>query len=128
MPITQAFIVLAADGDFDVYGLRQIPKGTVIGRDAQRFRVVGETWVQPPKTRLTASELEQWRRQLEAAGHTVTTGPFWTDPDMLQKSDEAIRRGETIPLKDFFDELRRRADGPGCREDRQLESVTPPPQ
>jgi hypothetical protein len=126
MAVTQGFLVLQTNGEFDVYSVGQFPKGTVVGRDALRFRVVGESWVQPPKTHLTGAELEQWRRQLEEAGHSVTVGPFWTDPDMLERSLAEIARGETVPLREAFDEIRRRADERSRSEDRRLESVEPP--
>ena len=55
-------------------------------------------------------ELEEWCRHLEDSGRTVTMGPFWRDPEMLERSLASIARGETIPLREAFDELLREAD------------------
>src|SRR6266536_1481765 len=123
----QEFLVIEAGGDVAVYAPRQFPLGTPIDRDAKRLGVSGSSLVTPPKVHFIATEFDQWRRQLEGAGYTVTLGPFWTDADMLAKSDEAIRRGETISLEDFRDELLRRVGGAGREEDQRLEPVEPPP-
>ena len=128
MTYTHAFLVIETetDGTFGVYSIRQFPQGTVVGRDARRLRVVGESPVGPPKLYLTGAELDQWCRQLEASGHTVTIGPFWTTPDLLERSLKEAERGKTIPLREAFDELCRRADERDRAKNRRLEAVEPP--
>lgn len=127
MTYTHAFLVIETetDGTFGVYSIRQFPKGTVVGRDARRLRVVGESPVSPPKLHLSGAELEQWCRQLEDSGHTVTIGPFWTTPDLLESSLAEAARGETIPAKEFFDELCRRADERDRAKNPGMEPVEP---
>jgi hypothetical protein len=126
MTFTQEFLVLETEGTFGVYGVRQFPKGTVVGPDARRLRVVGDSPVSPPQRHLSGAELDQWCRQLEDSGRTVTIGPFWTTPGLLERSLEEAARGETIPLKEAFDELCRRADERDRAKDRRLASVEPP--
>ncbi len=48
MDVTQEFLVLPSNGTVFIYGVRDFPSGTAIGRDAQRLRVVGPVWVRPP--------------------------------------------------------------------------------
>jgi hypothetical protein len=127
MQCKHEFLVLEAAGDIAVYPPHQFPLRTPIGRDAKRLGIYGTSFVLPPKIHLTPSEFDRWRTRLEGEGYTVTIGPFWTDPDMLEKSEEAGRRGETITLEEFRNELLRRAGGAGCEEDRRLESAEPPP-
>jgi hypothetical protein len=122
----QEFLVIETDGDIAVYTPRTFPTGTPIGRDAKRFGVDGPSLVRPPKTHLTAAEFDQWRSQLEEEGYTVTLGLFWRDPDMLAKSAEAIRRGETVPLKEAFDELLREADRRRQAKDQRMEALESP--
>src|SRR4051812_13209106 len=126
MTFTQEFLVIETAGTFAVYGVRQFPKGTVVGRDARRLRVVGESPVSPPQLPLSGPELEEWCRQLEDSGRTVRMGPFWRDPEMLERSLASIARGETIPLREAFDELCRRADERDRAKNRRMESVEPP--
>jgi hypothetical protein len=126
MTYTQELLVLQTDGTFRIYRVRDFPKGTVVGRDARRLRVVGESLVDPPQLPLTGPELDQWCRQLEDSGRSVTLGPFWTDPGRLERSLEQAERGETIPLKEAFDEIRGRTDERDRANNRRLESVEPP--
>jgi hypothetical protein len=125
MTFTQEFLVLETDGTFGVYGVRQFPKGTVVGTEARRLRVVGDSPVSPPQHHLSGAELEQWCRQLEDSGRAVTMGPFWTTPSLRERSLEEAVSGETIPLKEAFDELCRRADERDRAKDRRLASVEP---
>jgi hypothetical protein len=119
----QEFLVIERDGDIAVYTPRTFPMGTPIGRDARRLGVDGPSRVRPPKIHLTAMEFDQWRHQLEEAGYTVTLDLFWGDPDRLARSVEAVRRGETVPLKEAFDELLREADRRSQAEGQRMESL-----
>jgi hypothetical protein len=126
MTFTQEFLVIETAGTFAVYGVRQFPKGTVVGRDARRLRVVGDSPVSPPQLHLSGPELEEWCRHLEDSGRTVTMGPFWRDPEMLERSLASIARGETIPLREAFDELLREADRRCQAEDQRMEALKSP--
>src|SRR5512135_3613180 len=92
MQCKHEFLVLEAAGDIAVYPpSHQFPLRTPIGRDAKRLGIYGTSFVLPPKIHLTPSEFERSRSQREGEGYTVTIGPFWTDPDMLEKPEEAAR-------------------------------------
>ena len=123
MAITQEFLILEDGDTVGVYAPRDFPRGTVIGRDAKRLRVVGETGVRPPGLRLARPEFDRWRHQLEEAGHSVTLGPFRTNPEMLTKSAADFRREEFLPLRDAFDELLRHAEGRRQADDRPMGPV-----
>jgi hypothetical protein len=120
------FLVLETAGDIAVYPPHQFPLGTPIGRDAKRLGISGTSFVLPPKVHLTPSEFDQWRTQLEGEDYTVTIGPFWRNPDLWETSLAEIERGETIPLREAFDEIRRRGDERSRARDRRLESAEPP--
>ena len=55
MDVTQEFLIIPSNGSVLIYGVRDFPSGTAIGRDAQRLRVVGPVWVRPPDPELTES-------------------------------------------------------------------------
>ena len=124
-PREEFLVIETADG-VAVYTPLQYPLEVPIGPDAQRLGVHGPSLVYPPRIHLTRAEFDDWRRQIESEGYTVTLGPFWRDPDMLAQGLEAVRRGDTISLEDFRNELLGRADGAGREEDRPLEAVEPP--
>jgi hypothetical protein len=126
MTYTQRFYVIETDGKFRVYRIRDFPNGTIIGPEARRLRVFGESPVDPPQHPLTGPELYQWCRQLEASGRSVTLGPVWTDLGMRERSLKEAERGESIPLKEAFDEIRRRTEERDRSRNRRLESVEPP--
>ena len=83
MELTQEFLVLQSNGDVAVYTVKQFPRGTPIGPDAQRLRVVGPSRVEAPGIHLTPREFDHWRQELEREGRQVTLGPFWTNPAPL---------------------------------------------
>jgi hypothetical protein len=111
MELTQEFLVLESNGDVAVYTVVQFPRGTPIGPDAQRLRVVGPSRVEPPRIHLSRLEFDQWRVELEQAGRQVSLGPFWTSPDAFLPLEELRRRGVRFrPLEEVRDELLREAD------------------
>ena len=92
MDVTQEFLVLPSNGTVFIYGVRDFPSGTAIGRDAQRLRVVGPVWVRPPDPKLTEAQWQDWQAQLQTAGFSVTVGPFWTSsPSGRSQPLEAVR-------------------------------------
>ena len=97
MDVTQEFLVLPSNGAVLIYGVRDFPSGTAIGRDAQRLRVVGPVWVRPPRPELTKAQWESWQNQLRSAGFSATVGPFWT----------STPSGHFQPLEAVLDELLR---------------------
>jgi hypothetical protein len=101
----QEFLIIETSNDIAVYSPSTFPLGTPIARDARRLAVDGPLMVHPPKIHLNRAEFDQWRRQLEAEGNKLTIGPFWRHPELWEESMEAIRRGETISLEDFRNEL-----------------------
>jgi hypothetical protein len=119
----QEFLILETDGGVAVYSPRTFPIGTPIGRDARRLGVNGPSLVRPPKVEMSEAEFDAWRQQVEGAGFTVTLGPFWRNPVSLEQAEEAIRRGETMPLKEAFDELLREAERREQEEDRRMEAL-----
>ena len=108
METLQEFLILESDGDVAVYRPSTFPRGTQIGPDAQRLRVVGPSRVEPPRIQLTRLEFDRWRQELESAGRQVTLGPFWTGPYAFLPLEEIIRRGATFrSLEEVRDELLR---------------------
>jgi hypothetical protein len=99
MDVTQEFLVLPSNGAVLIYGVRDFPSGTPVGRDAQRLRVVGPVWVRPPRPELTESQWESWQAQLQSVGFSVAIEPFWTSSPS----------GRSQPLEAVLDELRRSA-------------------
>ena len=81
MDVTQEFLVptLERDGVL-IYGVRDFPSGTAIGRDAQRIRIVGPVWVRPPRPELTEAQWENWQAQLRV-GRLLGDGRTVLDVD-----------------------------------------------
>jgi hypothetical protein len=117
------FLVIETGEDVAVYAPSQFPLGTPIGPDAKRLGVDGPSPVQPPAIHLTRPDFDRWRRQLEGEGYSVTLGPFWRNRVSREEAEEAIRRGDTIPLKEAFDELLREAELRRQAVDRRVEAV-----
>ncbi len=111
MEVRQEFLVLESDGDVAVYAPSDFPLGTPIGRDAKRLRVAGATRVRPPRVHLTCREFEDWRKELESEGRSVSLGGFWSNPEAVFDTDDVVSHGNFRPLEDVRDELLRRADG-----------------
>jgi hypothetical protein len=126
MERTQEFLILPSNGDVAVYTVRQFPRGTPIGPDAQRLRVVGPSRVEPPGIHLTHLAFDRWRHELESEGRRVTLGPFWTSPEAFLPLEEIIRRGNSRSLEEVRDELLREADERSARENERMESVELP--
>ena len=79
MDVTQEFLVLPSNGAVLIYGVRDFPSGTPVGRDAQRIRIVGPVWVRPPRPELT-----------QASGKTGR--PSSDRPGSRSRSDRSGRR------------------------------------
>jgi len=124
MERTQEFLILPSNGDVAIYTVRQYPRGTPIGPDAERLRVVGTSRVQPPGIHLTRLEFDRWRQELESEGRQVTLGPFWTGPSAFLPLEEIIRRGATFrPLEEVRDELLREVDERSHQQDERMGPV-----
>jgi hypothetical protein len=110
METLQEFLILESNGDVAVYRPSTFPRGTPIGPDAQRLRVMGAGRVEPPRIHLTRLEFDRWRQELEITGRQVTLGPYWTNPNAFLPLEEIIRRGATFrSLDEVRDELLRSA-------------------
>jgi hypothetical protein len=110
----QEFLILESNGDVAVYRPSTFPRGTPIGPEAQRLRVMGPGRVEPHRIHLTRLEFDRWREESESAGRQVTLGPFWANPNAFLPLEEIIRRGATFhPLEEVRDELLRPARGAG---------------
>jgi hypothetical protein len=125
MALRQEFLVLESGNEVAVYAPSQFPSGTPIGRDARRLGVDGPSRARPPKISMSRLEFDRWCGQLEESDFTVTIGPFWTNPQVQDESEDVIRRRKSLPLKEAFDELLRQADGRVAQEDRPMEAVEP---
>ncbi len=123
MERTQEFLILPSNGDVAVYTVRQYPRGTPIGPDAQRLRVVGPSRVEPPGIHLTHLEFDRWRQELESEGRRVTLGPFWTNPKPFLPLEEIKRRGNWRSLEEVRDELLREADERSKRQADRMATV-----
>lgn len=123
MKSRQEFLVLRSEGHVTVYTVRTFPLGTPIGGDAERLEVDGPSPARPPKTELSTSEFDDWRRHLESAGYALTLGPYWGKPVSREEFEESVRRGEFIPLKEAFDELLLEAEARRAGEDQPVEPV-----
>jgi hypothetical protein len=126
METLQEFLVLESNGDVGVYTVRQFPRGTPIGPDARRLRVVGPSRVEPPRIHLTRPEFDRWRQELEGTGRQVTLGPFWTSPNAFLPLEELIRQGNFRSLEEVRDELLREADERSAQEDQRMAAVESP--
>ncbi len=95
MTVTQEFLILASGAVRHVYGIGQVPDGTVVGQAAQRLRIVGPVWVKPPNPELTPDQWATWQERLREAGFSVRVEPFWTSSPS----------GHYVPLNEVADEL-----------------------
>ena len=111
MDVRQEFLILESNGDVAVYAPSDFPLGTPIGRDAKRLRVAGPSRVRPPRIHLTRRDFEQWRKELENEGHSVSLDQFWSNPQAVFDSENFLTHGNFRPLEDVRDELLRQADG-----------------
>jgi hypothetical protein len=122
----QEFLILESNGDVGVYTVRQFPRGTPIGPDAQRLRVVGPSRVEPTCIHLTRLEFDRWRRELASEGRQVTLGPFWTSPNAFLPLEELIRQGHSRSLEEVREERLREADARSNQEDQRMAPVESP--
>jgi len=104
MPCVRDFIVIEDGQSVRVYGVGDIPAGTlVVGcHGARRLRIEGPALVKPPANELTEAQWHEWLARLDAAGYLAELEPFWSEP--IASAESPART-----VAEVFDELLRHA-------------------